>query len=29
VAINCLSIYMLKKDNKDALIVLRISHGYR
>jgi len=25
---NCLSMYMPKKDNEDALIVLRIGHGY-
>jgi len=29
VVINCLSIYILKKDNEDALIVLRIGYGYR
>jgi len=26
---NCLSIYMPKKDNKDALIVLRIGYSYK
>jgi len=29
VVINCLFIYMPKKDNKDTFIILRISHSYR
>jgi len=29
VVTNCLFMYMLKKDNKDALIILRIGYNYK